>query len=579
MAGRRHHRFPRGETCDDCPARRWYIENGHKFCENGHQVEGYVQFDIDVDDNFGKSGKVIRKKKETKKGEVKQLSGKKAKELYMMCQQVILRKQIAWLISEKGISNELDGVCRDLWDFRTCKFIGLTMVGNKVGDRKGKANATKQGSQSQPDSGSERPLHSSQGEEAQSSSDGEALGRTKLQSKIKSWASEKWEMPRMVDLLALLYLGCLLIQEPVRIGDIYRWAMNNQLPFIGAIKIIPKEIRERLPPWAHKSLHTRYFKFEGTKLHNAVKILMLGYRKNYGLIFPAIPDPPLLLRYIKDLAIPPEVYVYAQKLWSLLGFRLSFPTSKPKNSPLDSDRISKYPLLDVPDVLLVVAIVVATKSMFPFDGIERQPLSIDDPLTLKMNWDIWEAEFADTIDDKLPNHLIFENMDPQRIWTMSDEEKNEYLDWYQETQLDDEETLRERETDIDRLFPLQPISRPAKTAAKVGDEDEKTILARLQRVLKATEFVPPLETNRSDGNGPQSVKVKTLGDDYPHYRTVEELKGTAKQFYQVAAKLSGLSLNDLVVTVISFEMKLLSWQRAEELRIQKSTQGPIPSAQ
>jgi hypothetical protein len=39
MAPRRHHRFPRGETCSDCPARRWYLENGRRYCENGHQVE------------------------------------------------------------------------------------------------------------------------------------------------------------------------------------------------------------------------------------------------------------------------------------------------------------------------------------------------------------------------------------------------------------------------------------------------------------------------------------------------------------------------------------------------------------
>jgi hypothetical protein len=31
---------------------------------------------------------------------------------------------------------------------------------------------------------------------------------------------------------------------------------------------------------------------------------MLGYKKNYGLVFPALPVPPLLLLWLKDLALP-----------------------------------------------------------------------------------------------------------------------------------------------------------------------------------------------------------------------------------------------------------------------------------
>ena len=50
-----------------------------------------------------------------------------------------------------------------------------------------------------------------------------------------SWAGEVWALPGVMDTLALVYLGCVLRQEPVRIGDVFRWARNGQMPFLAAV--------------------------------------------------------------------------------------------------------------------------------------------------------------------------------------------------------------------------------------------------------------------------------------------------------------------------------------------------------
>lgn len=39
MEGRELHRFPKGQTCSECPARRYYLESGFRYCQNGHRVE------------------------------------------------------------------------------------------------------------------------------------------------------------------------------------------------------------------------------------------------------------------------------------------------------------------------------------------------------------------------------------------------------------------------------------------------------------------------------------------------------------------------------------------------------------
>lgn len=215
-----------------------------------HIYQGYIQFDVDEDDNYGKTGKVVRKEKEVRETERKHLSGNDAKELYLDCLQIILRKQIGWLIREKGFSDELESICRDLWDLRIRKFIGLKSVSRASLQEKGKgADHDGTGSQhggalSQSGSDSEMVMYSSQAETTDTSADESVKSQRKRSSRVKDWESELWDLPGPMEVLALIYMGCLLKQEPVRVGDIYWWAKNNQLPFLGAVSSCVF--------WAHK---------------------------------------------------------------------------------------------------------------------------------------------------------------------------------------------------------------------------------------------------------------------------------------------------------------------------------------
>lgn len=67
---------------------------------------------------------------------------------------------------------------------------------------------------------------------------------------------------------------------------------------------MPQDWTQRLPPWAHHALSTRYVKFQGGELHEAVLDLMINFEENYGLVFPKIPVGPLLLAWVKDMALP-----------------------------------------------------------------------------------------------------------------------------------------------------------------------------------------------------------------------------------------------------------------------------------
>src|SRR5579871_242360 len=103
-----YHRFPRGDHCTfpGCPAKRYYIDAGKRICRFGHEQEGFRQVESDEDD-FGTQGRVTSKKREEKEKVEKTLKGRAARKLYLCCWQLVLWKQVHWLIKEKGCPEEL----------------------------------------------------------------------------------------------------------------------------------------------------------------------------------------------------------------------------------------------------------------------------------------------------------------------------------------------------------------------------------------------------------------------------------------------------------------------------------------
>ncbi|XWW95075.1 hypothetical protein V2A60_003026 [Cordyceps javanica] len=111
-------RMPRGERCPECGSQRYYLQDGMRYCARGHQVEGFIQFDLGEEAEAGMMGTVSKKQKASREKEKRQLTGEAGKMLYLEALQLLLRKQLLWLIKEKGHMEELETVVRDLWDLR-----------------------------------------------------------------------------------------------------------------------------------------------------------------------------------------------------------------------------------------------------------------------------------------------------------------------------------------------------------------------------------------------------------------------------------------------------------------------------
>ncbi len=182
------------------------------------------------DDHFTQMGQVTRKQKEVREKINKQLSGPISKELALVCLQVVLRKQVAWLVDEKGLPTELELVVRDLWDLRIRNFENIRSAKERR-KKKGTSEASQMGTSYGSDT--ETRMYSSQA--ATDVSDADAPSRDRTRNAMLDWAGEDWVFPSVRETLALCYLGCLLLREPVRIGDVSRWARADEMPFLAAV--------------------------------------------------------------------------------------------------------------------------------------------------------------------------------------------------------------------------------------------------------------------------------------------------------------------------------------------------------
>lgn len=209
--GRELHRFSRGEHCSDCKARKWYLENGFRYCQNGHRVQSWVEYDAAEDEVKGR-GQVSRRShglgSVTDDLNAKQrLTGVAARILFSECLQILLLKQVAWMILVKTHPPELEAVIRDLWDLRLRQLIQDT------------------------DPSEQTPpgfLHTTRG--------GEILHDSlNITTSTGVYRMTGWRGPCPLDTLSICYLGCLLLRLPTTVGDIVEWANKQAMPYKQAV--------------------------------------------------------------------------------------------------------------------------------------------------------------------------------------------------------------------------------------------------------------------------------------------------------------------------------------------------------
>lgn len=222
MARIRYHKFRGGERCDECGARQWFAQDALRYCRNGHRLEGFANHEAD-EDAYGTQGRVSRKQREVRRKVAVKLTGDEGRELYLEVLQLILIRQVRWLVDAQGFPDDFTELVRALWALRV-RNLPLRERGTPRADGAGRGDES--------DGGGSSVWFSSQSEGVEST-DVEYSDTT-----TATWAPDarrRWKLPKLIDTLALCHLGCLVRRLPVLTGDFCEWAQKGNLPFLAAV--------------------------------------------------------------------------------------------------------------------------------------------------------------------------------------------------------------------------------------------------------------------------------------------------------------------------------------------------------
>ena len=365
--------------------------------------------------------------------------------------------------------------------------------------------------------------------------------------------------PNLLESLSFCYVGILLLRIPVTVADLHMWINNGVLLYYRACREIPLGMREGMPGRYQELLEPQDL-LRPESLHQTIRETLILLDSEFGMIVPALNVPLVLYRWVKDLALPIEVFAATQRLARALTMDIAF---------VFSGRASTSVVLRYPEAQLMALVLVATKLMFPFDDRERCPRSATDLSAFRLDWGVW-TELQNSNHDSGQSHLTFEQafvFNESDVLEAADDKLDAYLHWCEGNVASEE--VREkgragRDADFRRtlfkMFPTDSDRPKGKHTASSSLENHKDKRTRQVQSM----LVPKQVWEMSEA----PEKVRRAGSLYLRFRTVEELSGQARQFFEMAAKLAGLSLESMIQAVFMMERKV---QKHEEY-IRKTTE-------
>ncbi|KAI0021256.1 hypothetical protein F4780DRAFT_295605 [Xylariomycetidae sp. FL0641] len=543
MAPTKYHKFRGGERCDECGARQWYAQDALRYCRNGHRLEGFADHEGDEDD-FGTQGRVTRKKKEARQREAVKLTGDEGRELYLEILQLILIKQVHWLVEARGFPDDFADIVRSLWALRVRNLPLREREREGQGKRKGRKTDDESDAASSTLFGSQSEM-------------GDSTDPDISDATTTSWAPDaarRWKLPKLVDTLALCYLGCLVRRLPVRVAEFHRWAQKGDIAYLAAFNGIPRNARDRLPAEYHRALQVKDHLPPG-RLHRAIQDLVISYHANFEMGFPALNYVPPLITYITELTLPADVYTTAKCISEVLSNRFMYPVGGKRIRTMEN-----------PEVLLVTLVVVSAKLLYPLDGVPRPPRDGLDPRSTAFDWSVWQDITRERPLEERPNLLPGEEykITPSDALNMDKTKLDDFMDWFEKMWIGDGEP----KTAEGIREPFQGQQRLSERNTQAENDDINKvdrIKERCQALKQSMVYVQPLADDS------ELARRKQPRDLCPVWRKEEDLPHAARILYMKAAEAAAIPLSTLIRSTEQVERRIEVW--CHQKRKQRRSKG------
>lgn len=352
--------------------------------------------------------------------------------------------------------------------------------------------------------------------------------------------------PTLIDCLALCYIGSVTLRLPVTPGDIYRWTTEEDMPYTNAIRLIPAPMKIRLPSTYHNALSPDNF-LNLRRFYGSVVNILIGFESTFTIIWPPLNVPVLLFRYLKDLALPLEIYDATIRLGEKLGYDFALHIT-PRQ---------KFRITDLPEARLMSCLTICVKLFFPFDDVTRHPRTIREPAATRVDWAAWsrltrEARAEDRGGEHKYTTEELTRVKEKDVINMSNDQLDQYLDFYlsnflDETHLSSEGPVDDFEAALFDMFPVASESHHRTQKLSTEMQNDKQ-LKYVREVNGATEEVKVIA---AEGDN----EIIRPGVQYMEYNE-NNLSDHARLFFEEAAKVAGLTTDMLVGCVRHIERQI-----------------------
>jgi len=361
------------------------------------------------------------------------------------------------------------------------------------------------------------------------------------------------EGPILPETIITLYLGLLLLRQPITLATIYKWLIQGDVPYIRVIRCVPEEIKDRMPGEYHEALDTQTLP-TSNDLQRTTYDLAAMYGASFGLLIPPINHSHLLFQYIKVLALPLDIYPAVRRLNKIVHYDFTYASTTSKRRSATS----------YPEVQLMALVVVATKLLYPFneDNTERNVGSLNELGATKLDWKAWiESKTKYRQDHDGFQHKREVEVKDTDIFEMTDKQLDDYMKWYQQTWTVEMETDNVSKQ-ILSMFPLD--ARPERQSNIRNDEPNHAS----QRAKDTQSNMSPRQVMLHRSNENVTIEqndVLPLGAGYVQYRNLSDLAEHAgvELFHQGAAELACVDVRTLLRAIQQAERVLILWRKAK----------------
>ncbi|TKX25151.1 putative RNA polymerase I-specific transcription initiation factor rrn7 [Elsinoe australis] len=437
----------------NCGSRQFHIgEDGFTYCSEGHRQLQAGLVTAGEDEGLAPTGRRTVRKTEEDSEEVA-LTGQEGFEHYLICFQLILWKQVRSFVESSGSPAELEAIVRDLWVLRV----------NSLAQRLARAD---------DDARAESQVFSSQ--EETSDSERELTGnRHEKNDQTQSGVT---------DGLCMIYIGLMLLRQPILPIDLLRKVDNGDVLYYRAIKDLDSEMTSRLEGRYHVLMDPA-MPLTLDRLRSDIRRTTTLYAQTFGLKIPPLNHHQILWRLVIDLCLPIEIFAGTLRLAGLLN--------------IDFD-------VDTNPALLVVT----TKLLFPMDGRERPPKKPTEPAALAMDWRAWIRSMTERQQDKRSDFNSALRTTEEQVIDLSETQLDQYMEWFKTMFTTDEPAQisgkARRDANfkqtLQRMFPLHdpPIENSFENQV-AADESPARTLRNTRSVASAMR--PPIhQTSYRFGN-------------------------------------------------------------------------------